>query len=156
MSRKKLLVLAAVVLALVLLTIYMAPFRIRLSGDVYSLRENHVVGQWELDLIHVRIPLLGHTVFGKPQLSEGCTSIKFQGGGYWHCYSPEYASDLHMLTAPFYSEQDNQINFLSVTYDPNRQAAQLFHDGTEYLLPASTETEAQSLLAAISAKSGPN
>ena len=156
MGKKVLLISVVLVLLVILLTIYMAPFRIRLSGDVYSPTENHVVGQWKLDLIHVRIPLLGHTVLGKPQLPEGYTSIKFQGGGYWHCYSPEYASDLHMLTAPVYSEQDNQINFLSVTYDPNRQAAQLFHDGTEYLFPASTETEAQSLLAAISAKSGPN
>ena len=44
MTKKKLLVSAAVVLALVLLTVYMAPFRIQISGDVYDLTVNQVAG----------------------------------------------------------------------------------------------------------------
>ena len=72
MSKKKLLVLAAVVLALVLLTVYMAPFRIQISGDVYDLTANQVAGSWELNLLHVHIPLLGHKLIGKPQFPEGC------------------------------------------------------------------------------------
>ena len=56
MTKKKLLVLAAVVLALVLLAVYMSPFRIQVSGDVYSLTENQVAGQWELQ--SMSLPLL--------------------------------------------------------------------------------------------------
>ena len=149
MTKKKLLVLAAVVLALVLLVVYMAPFRIQVSGDVYSLTENEVAGQWELDLIHVRIPLLGHKIFGKPQFPEGCSPIKHQGGGYWHCYTPAGVSDLHMLTAPFHSERDNSIHFLSGIYYPALRVMELSCDGTLYLFPASTEAEAQAVLGAI-------
>ena len=155
MSKKKLLVLAAVVLALVLLAVYMAPFRIQVSGDVYDLTTNQVAGSWELDLLHVRIPLLGHKLIGKPQFPEGCSPIKFQGGGYLHCYTPAGVPDLHMLTIPFYRERDNSTQHLSGIYYPSLQVMELSHGGTLYVFPASTEAEATALVAAIDAKAYP-